>query len=300
MTVNGLKSASVLNWEAPTDINIKASIDQAKGMGLNCILIALRGNYATLYRTSTTDPLKGRLDYASSQGVKVIVLIDIDDYPAGGRETFFQSATRQQQFLTDMKWMADRYKAYPAFQGFELEEPHRYGSDSTTAQAIRTVINAFFLKCKALVPAGKDFGFNLASLTRTNQLLQGIDPDFINANSIFTFYAPQLAKNSLSVFQSSYDVAKGEFPGLVIIPHVYTTYSSLTGCCCPSGSTWDNVIRKCKTSTGTIVPPTPGSCRERQSLYNDWNTLSCWNQAFITERQDGLRKLAGRQGHRSN
>ena len=249
MTIAGIKAATTLLWTTLTNENVKAALNTAKSIGLNCIKISLRSSYVNIYRTASTDPIKSNIAYANSIGMKIIVLLDIDDYPANGRETFYSRLADQTRFLTDMKWAVARYNI-SGFAGFEMEEPHRYSKDTATAQAYRTAMNSFFVKCKALIPAGMNYGVNLASKIKATQLLQGFDTDYVIANHIFSFYAPQLAFTSLIDYQTQYEQSKTLFQSIEIMPYAYVTWSALTG----------QTI--CATS---------------------WAHPECWNQGFFDE-----------------
>ena len=255
MTIAGIRAMSALNWTTWTADILKAEIDRAKAIGLNGLSFLVWEAYITKYRTAATDPLRDVMAYAAQQGIRIILLANVHSPAYGDRELFWKNLTVQTQFINDLKWIVSRY---PGAFGFQIEEPHRYGTDTTTAAACRTAYNAFLVTCKAVIPVGRVWGFNTASSWSVNMLNQGIDINYINTNKVFDHYAVQattLSSGSLSAFISEINQVKGYFPNLEIMTVVYIQSSGTQN---QAG---------CKDALGNV----------------QWYNPACYNQLFFTE-----------------
>jgi len=253
MSIAGIRTMIAMNWTTWTTTNLKYEIDRAKDIGLNCLSLLVWKKYIVQYRTAATDPLKDVMAYAAQQGIRIQLLVTYGngtDY--GGRETFWQNPTMQTAFINDFKWVIARY---PTAWGYDLEEPHRYGTDAATAAACRTALNAFFVKCKALIPAGKTWGFNTASSYSVNMMNQGIDIQYINNNKIFDHYTVQAGNATLSGFVGEYNQVKGYFPNLEILA---VTYNIGSGSVAQPG---------CKDAAGNV----------------QWSNPACYYSAFLDQ-----------------
>lgn len=287
MTINFRASAELMYVEM-TSSAIKDTINRMKAIGINTIDLTFgsesMSGYIAKYKTSVTDPLKDNIPYASSLGINFKFRISHGSY--GDRNTFYSNISGQTALLNDMQWLVNRY---PSVMLYELEEMHRYTTESSGAQAARNGYNALWLKMKPIM-VGKIFGFNTASSQYSSMMAEGVDIPFINTNNIFQFYSPQAVVSKfgssqaemLNGYISEVNTSKSYFPNIQITPWVYIQSSGFLKCCCPTGSTYNATTKTCVTTTGTVVSPILGSCidqTQKALIYKP----ACYNQGFFAQ-----------------